>query len=418
VKAIPHILAGRDIVGCAQTGTGKTAAFALPILQLLSRVEIARGKGPSCLILAPTRELAIQIGESFGAYGTNTRVKHTVIYGGVGQGTQVAALKRSPQIVIATPGRLLDLMNQGYISLSGLSIFVLDEADRMLDMGFIHDIKRVIAALPRVRQTLLFSATMPAEIRELSQRLLRDPVKVDVAPPATTAETIDQKVFFVMKAQKTSLLLHLLTENRAMDKVLVFTRTKHGANRVAAILNAAGQTAAAIHGNKSQTARQHALNAFKTGNLRVLVASDIASRGIDIDEISHVVNLDIPNIAETYVHRIGRTGRAKAAGTALSMCDMEERPWLKDIERLIGLRIPVVTDHPFAGSDASSHKKTTSTPVDYERRENGPSNQRPRSNNRSGQGPRRSGPPNRSGGQNFGRSSRPPRSSSRQGDQA
>ena len=417
VKAIPHILAGRDIVGCAQTGTGKTAAFALPILQLLSRVEIARGKGPSCLILAPTRELAIQIGESFGAYGSNTRVKHTVIYGGVGQGTQVAALKRSPQIVIATPGRLLDLMNQGYISLSGLSIFVLDEADRMLDMGFIHDIKRVIAALPRVRQTLLFSATMPTEIRELSQRLLRDPVKVDVAPPATTAETIDQKVFFVMKAQKTSLLLHLLTENRAMDKVLVFTRTKHGANRVAAILNAAGQTAAAIHGNKSQTARQHALNAFKTGNLRVLVASDIASRGIDIDEISHVVNLDIPNIAETYVHRIGRTGRAKAAGTALSMCDKEERPWLKDIERLIGLRIPVVTDHPFAGSDVASHKKTTSAPVDYERRENGPSNQRPRSNNRSGQGPRRSGPPNRAGGQNFGRS-RPPRSSSRQGDQA
>ena len=397
-KAIPYILAGRDLVGCAQTGTGKTAAFALPILQLLGRENAVTKRGAiCCLILAPTRELAIQIGESFAAYGAHTRIKHAVIYGGVGQGSQEAALKRAPQIVVATPGRLLDLMNQGFISLSSLSIFVLDEADRMLDMGFIHDIKRVIAALPRVRQTLLFSATMPKEIRDLSERLLKNPVKVEVAPPATPAETIDQKVYFVSKAQKPSLLLHLLTKDRSMDKVLVFTRTKHGANRVAALLNAAGQTAAAIHGNKSQSARQYALSAFKTGKLRVLVASDLASRGIDIDEISHVVNLDIPNIAETYVHRIGRTGRAKAAGIALSLCDGEERQWWRDIEKLIGLSIAVVTDHPFTANDAPSLRKSPAAPVDDRPRGNGGGRGRP-GNFRSRPAPRREKPPVRTGG--------------------
>ena len=378
LKAIPHILSGRDMIGCAQTGTGKTAAFALPILQLLGRSEGIKGRGPiRALILAPTRELAIQIGESFAAYGAKKmRLRHAVIYGGVGQGPQVTALGEMPQIVVATPGRLLDLMQQGFINLASLSIFVLDEADRMLDMGFIHDIKKVIARLPRVRQTLLFSATMPEEIRELTTRILRDPVKVEVAPPATTAETIEQKVYFVPKAKKTKLLQHLLTVDASMDKVLVFTRTKHGANRVAAILSEGGQPAAAIHGNKSQTARQRALSSFKTGNLRVLVASDIASRGIDVNEITHVVNVDIPNIAETYVHRIGRTGRAKAAGIAISFCDVEERAWLKDIEKLIGIRIPVVTSHPFA-TDAASERPDTK-PVDYEHRESGPSRGGPR----------------------------------------
>jgi ATP-dependent RNA helicase RhlE len=386
-QAIPPILAGKDLLGCAQTGTGKTAAFALPILQLLSR-ENRNGVKPknsiSALILAPTRELALQIGESFAAYGAETRVRHTVIYGGVSQEPQVSALRRSPHIVVATPGRLLDLMGQGHVNLGNLSVFVLDEADHMLDLGFIPDIKRIMATLPRVRQTLLFSATMPPKICELANSLLKSPVKVEVAPPATTAETIEQKVYFIAKTQKMSLLQNLLFSDETMKKVLVFTRTKHGANRVAEMLQKTGQTAAAIHGNKSQAARQRALSTFKSGQLRVLVASDIAARGIDIDEVTHVINLDIPNIAESYVHRIGRTGRARAAGVAISFCDAEERMWLKDIEKLIGVSIPVAGNPPTPAAPNQAHPGASLNAVDYERREN--NSPRPRSNRPAHQG--------------------------------
>jgi len=347
-QAIPPVLQRRDLLGCAQTGTGKTAAFALPILQILHGERAGGGKRPiRSLILTPTRELAIQIAESFTAYGRNTGVRNLVIFGGVGQTPQTEALKRGTDILIATPGRLLDLMNQGYVSLRDIGIFVLDEADRMLDMGFIHDVKKVIAKLPSDRQTLFFSATMPPEIAHLSNSILTDPVKVEVTPVSSTAEKVAQKIFFVEKKDKKNLLVHLLGD-KDITSALVFSRTKHGANKIAGDLTKAGFRAEAIHGNKSQNARQAALGNFKNGRLRVLVATDIAARGIDIDELSHVVNYDLPNIPETYVHRIGRTGRAGASGIALSFCDSEELPYLKDIQKLTGQVVPVEREHPFA----------------------------------------------------------------------
>ncbi|MFE8596666.1 DEAD/DEAH box helicase [Archangium violaceum] len=344
-QAIPHVLEGKDVLGCAQTGTGKTAAFTLPILQRLSvgrPTPPARGRPIRALVLSPTRELAAQIGDSIRAYGRFTGITSAVIFGGVGQNAQEQALKQGVDILVATPGRLLDLMQQGFVSYKSLEVFVLDEADRMLDMGFIHDVKRVIAALPKKRQTLFFSATMPPEIQGLANSILTNPVRVEVAPVATTAETIDQRLYFVEKEQKRGLLVHLLQTDKAIQRVLVFTRTKHGANRVAKQLEAAGIGAEPIHGNKSQNARERALAAFKSGTCRVLVATDIAARGIDIDGITHVINFDLPNVPETYVHRIGRTGRAGAAGIALSFCDSEERAYLKDIERTIRRRVPVM----------------------------------------------------------------------------
>jgi ATP-dependent RNA helicase RhlE len=346
-QAIPHLAQGRDLLGCAQTGTGKTAAFAIPILQELHQ-KPAPGpkKAIRVLILTPTRELAIQIGESFTSYGRHLGLKHTVIFGGVGQKPQTDALHRGVDIVVATPGRLLDLMGQGYVHLNGLEIFVLDEADRMLDMGFIHDVKKVIAKLPTKRQTLFFSATMPPEIAKLANSILTNPVKVEVAPQSTTAEKVDQHLYFVDRTDKYKLLLHLL-EGDTIREALIFTRTKHGANKVAKLLVQNGHGAEAIHGNKSQSARQQALKNFKDGKIRALVATDIAARGIDIDGLTHVINFDIPNIPETYVHRIGRTGRAGASGRALSFCDHEEKEFLRDIQRLIKREVPVVTDHPF-----------------------------------------------------------------------
>lgn len=348
-QAIPPVLSRRDLLGCAQTGTGKTAAFALPMLQLLHADKTPKqdGRRPiRALILTPTRELALQISESFTAYGRNLHLRNTVIFGGVGQTPQTDALRRGTDILVATPGRLLDLMNQGYVDLRDLSIFVLDEADRMLDMGFIHDVRKVIAKLPTQRQTLFFSATMPPEIAHLADSILNNPVKVEVAPPATTAELVAQKVFFVDKKDKKNLLIHLM-KDPAIKSALIFTRTKHGANRVAGDLTKAGIRAEAIHGNKSQSARVSALNNFKNGSNRALVATDIAARGIDIDDLSHVINFELPNVPETYVHRIGRTGRAGASGIALSFCEAEELPFLKDIQKLIGQVVPVETDHPF-----------------------------------------------------------------------
>lgn len=351
-QAIPHVLAGRDLLGCAQTGTGKTAAFALPILQRLAETKPNAG-GPArpirVLVLTPTRELASQIGESFTTYGKNLRFRNTVIFGGVGQGAQEKAIAAGPEIVIATPGRLLDLAQQRRISFRDLEIFVLDEADRMLDMGFIHDVRRVIALLPQRRQTLFFSATMPPDIIELSSRILVDPARVAVTPIASTAEKVEQSVYFVAKTDKGALLEHVLGD-KAIERVLVFTRTKHGANRVSERLEKAGIGSAAIHGNKSQNARERALSSFKAGSTRVLVATDIAARGIDIDGVTHVINFDLPDVAESYVHRIGRTARAGASGIALSFCDSEELAMLTSIERLIRMRISVIDDHPLRGA--------------------------------------------------------------------
>ena len=352
VQAIPIVLEGRDLLACAQTGTGKTAAFALPMLQLLSeRSSPVQGAHASpvahatkrirALILTPTRELASQIGESFTNYGKGLRISNTVIFGGVGQNPQVAALRRGVDIVIATPGRLLDLIQQRLVRFDGLEIFVLDEADRMLDMGFIHDVRKVIATIPVKRQTLFFSATMPPEIAKLSQQILTKPAKVEVTPVATTAEKITQALFNVPENLKTSLLIHLLGDARAMRSI-VFTRTKRDANRVSELLAEAGIGAAAIHGNKSQGARERALEGIKAGHTRVLVATDIAARGIDIDGITHVFNYDIPNIPESYVHRIGRTARAGNSGMAVSLCAPDERGYLSDIERLIRMRVTLM----------------------------------------------------------------------------
>jgi ATP-dependent RNA helicase RhlE len=342
-KSILPILDRRDILGCAQTGTGKTAAFTIPILQLMDEhrsTQSKRIRTIDCLILTPTRELAIQIGESIAAYGRHLSIKHHVIFGGVSQHSQVNAIRNGVDILVATPGRLLDLMQQGHISLANIKFFVLDEADRMLDMGFIHDVKKVIAKLPAKRQSLFFSATMPAEIKQLSDVLLKDPVKVEVTPVSSTAEIIQQGVYFVEKHDKQQLLVDIL-DDQSIESLLVFTQMKHAADKLSKKLISCGISAAAIHGNKSQNARQAALENFKNKKVRVLVATDIAARGIDIDQLSHVLNFELPNVPETYVHRIGRTGRAGASGIALSFCCREERAYLKDIERLIKKSVPV-----------------------------------------------------------------------------
>ncbi len=357
-QSIPIVLQKRDLLGCAQTGTGKTAAFAIPMLQLLAEdlVTGKKTKAPKALILTPTRELAIQIMESFAAYGRHIPLKRSVIFGGVSQHPQVMALNQGSDIIVATPGRLLDLMNQGYVDLRSIQIFVLDEADRMLDMGFVNDVKKVIAKLPVQRQTLFFSATMPNEIQSLANAILNKPAKVEVTPVSSTANTIDQSIFFVEKRDKNALLVHLL-KDKDVHSALVFTRTKHGADKVVKILTAANVKAAAIHGNKSQNARQNALQSFKNKTIRVLVATDIAARGIDVDDLTHVINFELPEVSETYVHRIGRTGRAGNSGIAFSFCDSEEKLLLRDIQKLIGKQVPVRIDHPYPIANASVELK-------------------------------------------------------------
>ncbi len=356
-QSIPVVLQQRDLLACAQTGTGKTAAFAIPMLQLLHAGDFIQHKTRAikALVLTPTRELAIQIEESFKAYGKYLSLKSLVVFGGVPQKPQTDALKAGVDILIATPGRLLDLINQQYISLRDISIFVLDEADRMLDMGFVHDVKKIISRLPQKKQTLFFSATMPAEIKKLASTILVNPAKVEVTPVSSTADTINQSVYYVEKNDKKSLLIHLL-KDKTINTALVFTRTKHGADKVAKELVRNGIRAEAIHGNKSQTARQRALQNFKSRQTRVLVATDIAARGIDVDELGHVINFELPEVPETYVHRIGRTGRAGASGIALSFCDSDEKELLRDIHKLIAKSIPVVKEHPYnSGSSLRQH---------------------------------------------------------------
>ena len=385
-QAIPPALRGRDVLGCAQTGTGKTAAFAIPILQNLHLQTAAAPieKGIKALIVTPTRELAIQIGESLSAYGSKLKLKHQVIFGGVSQVPQTQLLQKGVDILVATPGRLLDLMQQGYISLQQVRVLVLDEADRMLDMGFIHDVKKILAKLPVKKQTLFFSATMPPEIAALTASLLHDPVRVEVTPVSSTAETIVQSVFHVNRENKKLLLAHLLKDSN-IKSALVFTRTKHGADKVVKDLQKSGYTAEAIHGNKSQNARQRALSNFKIGTTRVLVATDIAARGIDVEQLSHVINYELPNIPETYVHRIGRTGRAGASGIAISFCEQEEREFLRDIQKLTGIQIPVVQEHPYpAQANAPSPKEEPKSSRSPYSRFQGQSNGRNHSNRFSG----------------------------------
>ena len=415
-QAIPIILDRKDLLGCAQTGTGKTAAFALPILQLLCEdtagiTEETRPGGHRpirALVLTPTRELAIQIDESFAAYGKFTGMKHTVIFGGVPQHQQVQALQRGVDILVATPGRLLDLIDQRYVNLQHIRYFVLDEADRMLDMGFIHDVRKLLTKLPAKKHSLFFSATMPPEIQKLAGTILVNPSKVEVTPASTTAETVQQSIYFVEKKDKRSLLLHVLKDD-SIGTALVFTRTKHGADKVAQGLVRAGIRAEAIHGNKSQNARQRALENFKTRHTRILVATDIAARGIDIDDLTHVINYELPNVPETYVHRIGRTGRAGASGTALSFCDQEEGEYLRDIQKLISRSIPVVDDHPHVmhaslsyrapvvgtsaatGRDGSGNGRRNGGQGTDRRREQGGSNNGRRDSSGSGMGRRESG---------------------------
>jgi len=347
-KAIPLILQGNDVLGSAQTGTGKTAAFAIPILQHLVR-DRKTNKCPrkiKSLIITPTRELAIQIGISFAVYGKFTGIKNTVVFGGVKQGTQTNALRKGVDILVATPGRLLDLMNQGFISLNTIEYFVLDEADRMLDMGFINDIRKIISKLPAKRQSLFFSATMPDNIVKLSRKILTNPQKVDVSPISSTAETIRQYLYYTNRITKKDLLLHILRD-KEIDQVLLFSRTKHGADKIARNLKKNKIKSAAIHGDKAQHNRQKVLAQFKAGEIRVLAATDIAARGIDIDKLKYVINYDIPNVAETYVHRIGRSGRAGEEGNAISLCEPEENAFIRDIEKLINLKIRVVNENPF-----------------------------------------------------------------------
>jgi ATP-dependent RNA helicase RhlE len=371
-KAIPLLLAGRDLLGCAQTGTGKTAAFAIPILQHLY-ADASTKSGPrkiKALVVTPTRELAIQIDDNFTEYGQNTHLKNTVIYGGVKQGKQTEKLKRGVDVLVATPGRLLDLMQQGYISLKDIDYFVLDEADQMLDMGFIHDIKKLLAKLPNKRQSLFFSATMPKNILELSQTILHNQAEVSVKPEQATAEKVSQAIYFVKKGDKSKLLIDLIHENEGAS-TLVFSRTKHGADKVVRTLEKAGIKAAAIHGNKSQNARQRALGAFKDGALNILIATDIAARGIDVSDLALVVNYDLPNIPETYVHRIGRTGRAKASGIALSFCDSVERAYLISIEKLISQKIPVVQEHAYVDETVGITAKPKQNSGNRQRRNSG-----------------------------------------------
>lgn len=352
--AIPYLLEGRDLLGLAQTGTGKTAAFALPILDRLFRGKgRAHPKGARALVLAPTRELASQIGESFASYARHMRFSYAVVFGGVGQGRQIEALRRGVDVLVAAPGRLLDLMGQGHVDLSGLEVLVLDEADRMLDMGFVRDIRKIVAALPTDRQTLLFSATMPKSISDLAHGLLRDPATVQVTPPSSTVDRIRQAVMFVDTGNKRE-ALKLLVDSPKVERAVVFTLMKHEANKVAAFLSDHGITAEAIHGNKSQGARERAMSGFRSGNVKVLVATDIAARGIDVDDVTHVFNYDLPNVPESYVHRIGRTARAGREGWAVSLCDAEQRAWLRDIEKNIGKAIPVVSEHPYHSEAAEN----------------------------------------------------------------
>ncbi len=353
-KAIRPLLEGRDLLGVAQTGTGKTAAFALPLLHRLAGApgNPQRNK-PRALILAPTRELAGQINDSLRTYGRHLDLRTAVIFGGVSARPQIQALARGIHVLVATPGRLLDLMNQGHVRLDAVEVFILDEADRMLDMGFIRDVKKIVAAVPAQRQTALFSATMPHSVQSLASGLLRDPVRVEAAPAATPVEKVEQKIFFVPKDKKRALLSELL-KDKAIERVLIFTRTKHGANRVAKHLLQNGVSSDAIHGNKAQNARQRALDGFRSGNIRALVATDIAARGIDVDGVTHVINFELPNEPESYVHRIGRTARAGAAGIAISFCDHEERAYLRDIEKTIRQSIPVVEDHPHHAAEIAN----------------------------------------------------------------
>ena len=383
-QAIPMILQGRDLLGCAQTGTGKTAAFAIPLLQLVHlKKQIddrqttghLQKRGIQTLILTPTRELAIQVEESLRTYGRFLDLKHLVIFGGVSQFNQVNALRRGVDILVATPGRLLDLLNQRHISLHEIKFFVLDEADRMLDMGFVHDVKRIISKLPVQKQTLFFSATMPAEIKQLANVLLKNPFKVEVTPVSSTVDTIQQSLYYVERRNKKLLLAHLLSDT-TIGTALVFTKTKHGADRIARDLNRNKTNAEAIHGGKSQNERQKALNNFKIRRTRVLVATDIAARGIDIDELTHVINFDLPDIPETYVHRIGRTGRAGASGVAISFCDYEEKINLADIHKLIAKKILVVKDHPFDVALMHPLEQTVSQPSYVNNRRNAGSGKR------------------------------------------
>jgi ATP-dependent RNA helicase RhlE len=398
-QTIPHVLAERDVLGCAQTGTGKTAAFALPILQHIdARRRAAVSRAPRVVVIAPTRELASQIGQSFATYGRNLHFRHTVIFGGVGQGPQVRALAKGVHILVATPGRLLDLMSQGHVRLNELEIFVLDEADRMLDMGFLPDLKKIISHLPHKRQSLFFSATMPENIAALAHSLLHNPVQVSVTPPATTVQRIEQQVHFVEHRHKQALLYQVVSEN-GCGRALVFTRTKHGADKVARRLGQQGVRADAIHGNKSQSARERALQAFRTGRLHVLVATDVAARGLDVDGISHVINYDLPTDPESYVHRIGRTGRAGASGIALTFCEPNQRRDLRDIEKVVRKSIPVAAGsqnfeaQPFDAQEsqpaARQHHRAGGKGHSHGRRFSGqPSN---------GQGRRRHGKPHGNG---------------------
>lgn len=409
-QSIPPLLKGHDILGCAQTGTGKTASFALPILQLLNAqkkpapVETKPVRHPPtakkirALVLSPTRELASQIEESFRIYGAHTGLTSTVIFGGVKQGSQVQRLRIGIDILVATPGRLLDLMGQGFVSLTDLQFFVLDEADRMLDMGFIHDVRKVLKELPPVRQSLLFSATMPPDIEALAMTFLRSPVRVAVTPPSSTADRIEQSVYKVGKNDKPKLLTHLLKDAN-LSRVLVFTRTKHGANKVVKQLADAGFKGEAIHGNKSQNAREAALAHFKSGETRILVATDIAARGIDVDNVSHVINYDIPNEPESYVHRIGRTARAGAEGIAVAFCDWDEQGYLNSIEKLIQKRIPVVAEHPFVSSSGARSERTDSAPAQRPQRSGHekPRGDRPQRSGRSDSAPQRSPRPAQEG---------------------
>lgn len=396
LAAIPPLLEGRDLLGCAQTGTGKTAAFALPILQsLVKNPRRAPGKQTRVLVLTPTRELALQIFESFQTYGKHLRLKYSVIFGGVSQGPQVQSVAHGVDVIIATPGRLLDLIQQRHLALNSLETFVLDEADRMLDMGFINDIKKIIAMLPAQRHNLFFSATMPPEIERLAANLLSNPVRVEVTPVSSTAQKILQSVMIVEKSKKRDLLRYVL-KDKNLRKVIVFTRTKRGANLVSQVLEKNGISSAAIHGNKSQSARQRALDDFKTGRIRVLVATDIAARGIDIDGITHVINFELPNISESYVHRIGRTARAGASGCAISFCDGEERSYLKDIEKLIGQIIPIDTTQPYHNQSLATAPMLSKGKAKalIEKKEN---HHGGRPSQRSGKNKRRRFPPRKSG---------------------
>lgn len=403
-QAIPHILRGRDLIGLAQTGTGKTAAFSLPLLQMLLKGEGKRApKTAKALILAPTRELAVQIGENIDTYGKHLHLRSLLVYGGVSERPQINAMRKGVDILVATPGRLLDLVQQGHIDLGMVSFLIFDEADRMLDMGFIKDIEKIMSYIRGPRQTLLFSATMPKGVEQLARKILDNPERVSVAPQATTAEKVEQRLMMVPTARKRDLLQHVM-KNPDVKRVIIFTRTKHGANRVSKFLDQMGISSAAIHGNKSQNARQKSLNAFQRGDIRALVATDVAARGIDVDDITHVINFDLPNEPESYVHRIGRTARAGASGIAISFCDRDERAYLKDIEKIIRDTIPRDYDHPWQEeATAMLFQDGEEIPVTRPKRNGGGNRgQQSRRPRRSGGGGKPNSGGNRSGGRPSG----------------